>query len=146
MAKKISNLLLALALGGLILAGSAFAQTSTSQTPSSPQTATPSSPQTTPAQPATGGAGPGVVDPNHPRVNQVNGRLGNQVNRIQQGVKNGSLTPQQAGALGRKDAAIKHQEQKDMAEHGGHLTKQEQRHLNKELNKQSKNIKKEKNE
>jgi hypothetical protein len=49
-----------------MFAGCAIAQTSTS----------------------TSGAGPGVVDPGHARVHQVNGRETNQQNRIANGVKN----------------------------------------------------------
>ena len=56
MNNKFTNSLLILAVGGLMLAGSASAQTSTT----------------------TSGAGPGVVDPGHPRVNEVNRREENQ--------------------------------------------------------------------
>jgi hypothetical protein len=68
MINQISKSLLILAVGGLV----AIAQTTT-----------------------TSGAGPGVIDPGHPRVNQVNGRETNQQNRIANGVKNGSLSPKQ---------------------------------------------------
>ena len=44
-------------------------------------------------------AGPGHVDPGHPRVNQVNGRETNQQKRIANGVKNGKLTPGQTAHL-----------------------------------------------
>jgi len=47
---KITNSILVLAMGGLMVTGSAIAQTATS------------------------GAGPGVVDPGHPRVNEVKAR------------------------------------------------------------------------
>jgi hypothetical protein len=50
MINKILKVLLILATSGLMLTSFAIAQTDTS------------------------GAGPGVVDPGHPRVNQVNGR------------------------------------------------------------------------
>ena len=114
--------LLTLAVGGLMIAGSAAAQTSTN----------------------TSGAGPGVVDPGHPRVNQVDNRLENQKDRIQQGVKNGTLTKQEARQMWNHDRRIANQERKDMAANGGHLTKQEQHQLNRELNKNSKQIYKEK--
>lgn len=98
------------------------------------------------ATPATEPAGPGVIDPGHPRVNQVDNRLENQKDRIQQGVKNGSLTKQQARQLGRNDRRITAQERRDMAANGGHLTKQEQRQINGELNRNSKKIYNEKHD
>jgi hypothetical protein len=59
----------------------------------------------------TSGAGPGVVDPGHRRVKQVNGRETKQPDRIANGVKNGRMQTRQ---------------KKDMAAHNGHLTKAEQ--------------------
>jgi len=41
-----------------------------------------------------------VVDPGHPRVNEVNQREENQQKRIANGINNGSLSPQQASNLG----------------------------------------------
>jgi uncharacterized lipoprotein YajG len=76
--------LLALAVGGLMLAGSASAQTST-----------------------TSGAGPGVVDPGHPRVNEVNQREENQQQRIGNGVKNGELNAHQTANLEKREAIYK---------------------------------------
>jgi len=126
MSEKVTKLLLILAVGGsLLFAGIAVAQTST-----------PPSSQPAASQPA----GPGVVDPGHPRVNQVDNRLENQKNRIQQGVKNGTLSKQQAEHLARNDKRIAAQERRDMAANGGHLTKQEQKQLNKEENRNSKKI------
>jgi hypothetical protein len=121
MINKISNSLLILAIGGLVFAGSAIAQTST-----------------------TSGAGPGVVDPGHPRVNQVNGRETNQQNRIANGVKNGSLTPQETSNLEKREANVQKREQKDMAEHNGHLTKAEQKGINRQQNRISKSVYKDK--
>jgi hypothetical protein len=92
------------------------------------------------ATPATEPAGPGVVDPGHPRVNQVDNRLENQQDRIQQGVKNGTLSKQEARQLWRNDRKVAAQERRDMAANGGHLTKQEQRQLNHELNHNSNKI------
>jgi hypothetical protein len=65
-----------------MLAGSASAQTST-----------------------TSGAGPGVVDPGHPRVNQVNGREENQQQRIGNGIKSGKLNSQQAANLEKRESS-----------------------------------------
>jgi hypothetical protein len=92
------------------------------------------------AQSTTSGAGPGVYDPGHPRVNEVNGREQNQQDRIANGVKNGTLTPGQTANLERKEQRIDNQEKADMAAHNGHLTKGEQRQLNREQNHVSRQI------
>jgi len=127
MTSKITNLLLVVAIAGaLMCSGFAVAQTATPP----------------PTQPAPA-AGP---DPGHPRVNQVDRRLERQQDRIQQGVKNGTLTDQQAHRLASKDRRIANQESKDMAAHGGHLTAQEQKQLNQKLNNNSKKIYKEKHQ
>lgn len=118
MTNKFAHSLLVLAAGGLMLAGSAAAQT-----------ATPAS-----------GAGPGQVDPGHPRVNQVNARQTAQQKRIANGVKNGQLNARQTARLERGEARIQTREQKDMAAHNGHLTKKDQRQLNREENRMSKRI------
>ena len=108
---KILKSLIVLAVGGLMFAGSASAQ-----------------------------AGPAVVDPGHPRVNQVNRREGRQQRRIAKGVKNGSLNPKEAANLERREASVQRQEQRDMAKHNGHLTKAEQRQLNRRENRISRSI------
>jgi hypothetical protein len=123
MINKISNSLLILAIGGLVFTGSAIAQTTTS---------------------TASGAGPGAVDPGHPRVNQVNGRETNQQNRIANGVKNGSLSPKETSHLENREARLQKTEKKDMAEHNGHLTKAEQTRLNQRQNHISKSIYKDK--
>jgi len=88
----------------------------------------------------TAGAGPGVVDPGHPRVNEVNTREQNQQDRIANGEKNGTLTPGQASRLEGQQQHIENQEKRDMAKNNGHLTKGEQKQLNKEQNHASKRI------
>lgn len=93
---------------------------------------------------STAGAGPGVADPGHPRVNQVNGRETRQQNRIANGVKNGSLSPQETSHLEKREARLQNTEKKDMAEHNGHLTKAEQRRLNQRQNHISRSIYKDK--
>ena len=123
MNNKFTNSLLILAVGGLMLAGSASAQTSTSS-----------------------GAGPGVVDPGHPRVNQVNRRETNQQQRIGNGVANGKLTSQQATNLEKRETSVQNREKKDMAAHNGHLTKAEQKGINRQQNRLSKSIYKDKHE
>jgi hypothetical protein len=118
---KITQLLAVLAVGGLMFIGSAAAQSSN-----------------------TSGAGPGVDDPNHPRVNQVNGREQTQQDRIANGVQDGHLTPGQTANLEKGEQRLENNEKKDMAKDGGHLTKQDQRNLNREENHLSKKIKKDK--
>jgi hypothetical protein len=113
--------LLALAVGGLMLAGSASAQTST-----------------------TSGAGPGVVDPGHPRVNEVNQREENQQQRIANGVKSGKLNSRQTANLEKRETSVQNREQKDMSQHNGHLTKAEQKGINRQQNRISKSIYKDK--
>ena len=93
---------------------------------------------------STSGAGPGVVDPGHPRVNQVNGRETNQQKRIANGIKNGYLSPKEASHLENREANLQKTEQKDMAAHNGHLTKAEQKNLNQRENHISRTIHKDK--
>jgi len=117
MTNKITFSLLTLVVAGLMIAGSASAQTQN-----------------------TAGAGPDQVDPEHSRVNQVNGRETNQQNRIANGVKNGQLTPGQTAHLERGEQRLQNNEKRDMAKDNGHLTKQDQRQLNREANHMSKPI------
>lgn len=119
MNNKFATSLLVLAVGGMLL-GSASAQTSTS------------------------GAGPGVVDPGHPRVNQVNGREENQQQRIANRVSSGKLNAQQTSNLEKREASVQNREQNDMAAHNGHLTKAEQKGINRQQNRISKSIYKDK--
>ena len=118
---KLTNSLLVVAVGGLLLAGSASAQTST-----------------------TSGAGPGVVDPGHPRVNEVNGREGLQQQRIANGISSGKLSAQQTSNLEKREGSVQNREQKDMAAHNGHLTKAEQNGINRQQNRISRSIYKDK--
>jgi hypothetical protein len=105
-----------------MLAGSASAQTSTT----------------------TSGAGPGVVDPGHPRVNEVNRREENQQQRIGNGVKNGTLNSRQTANLEKRETSVQNREQRDMAKNNGHLTKAEQKGINRQQNRISKSIAKDK--
>jgi hypothetical protein len=122
MTSKLNSSLLVLAVGGLMFAGSASAQTATT----------------------TSGAGPGVVDPGHPRVNQVNRRQAHQQKRIANGVKNGTLNPKETAHLEKREANLQNKEQADMAKHNGHLTKVEQKNLNHRENRISRSIKRDK--
>lgn len=121
MTSKISHSLFVLTVGGLMIVGTAAAQSTTS------------------------GGGAGQVDPGHPRVNQVNGRETNQQNRIANGVKNGKLTPGQTARLEHGEQRLQNNEKRDMAKDNGHLTKQDQRQLNHESNNMSRRIARDKN-
>ena len=125
MTNKITKSLVLLAVAGLMLTGLAAAQ-STNNT--------------------TSGAGPGVVDPGHPRVNEVNQREQNQQNRIANGMQNGTLNSKQAANLEKRETAVQNRENKDMAEHNGHLTKAEQRGINRQQNRISNSIYKDKHD
>jgi hypothetical protein len=124
MINRISNSLLIVAIGGTMLTGSAIAQTTST----------------------TSGAGAGVVDPSHPRVNQVNRRQTRQQQRIAQGVSNGSLNATQTGHLENREAQVQRREQKDMAAHNGHLTRAEQKGINRQQNRISNTIAKDKHQ
>lgn len=76
----------------------------------------------------------------HPRRAEVNKRLANQNRRIHHEVKEGDLTKQQAAQLHKDDRRIRHQERQMASEHNGHITKQEQRTLNREETAVSKRI------
>jgi hypothetical protein len=79
----------------------------------------------------------GVPDPGHPRVNEVQTRIDNQESRVDRGVSDGQINAKQAAhddaKIGREQASLN----KDEAKNGGHITKGEQRNLNKRLNKGS---------
>jgi len=89
---------------------------------------------------AQNGAGPGVYDPGHPRVNQINQREQNQQNRIANGIRNDQLSPRQAANLERKENRLVRNEKQDMAKDGGHLTARDQAQLNREANRVSRDI------
>ncbi|HMK64823.1 MAG TPA: hypothetical protein VK564_03450 [Thermodesulfobacteriota bacterium] len=81
----------------------------------------------------------------HPRRNEVNNRVKNERKRINQGVKDGTLTPEQAQQLRANDRAIKKQEHAEVKANGGHITKAQKKQLNQELNANSQLIHDEKN-
>ena len=113
---NIRNLLLTLTLGGSLM-GSAMAW-----------------------NPNTVGGGPGNYDPGHPRVNQINQREQCQQNRIANGIHNGHISPYQTAHLERQEGRFVHNEKRDMAMDGGHLTKYDQMKLNHEANHVSRDI------
>lgn len=71
---------------------------------------------------------------NHPRRDQVNDRIQNQMHRINQDERRGELSPGQARALRQQDRSVLRQERRDARMDGGHITRGEQARLNRELN------------
>jgi hypothetical protein len=79
-------------------------------------------------------------DQNHPRRAEVNGRLAVQNLRIKQDVREGDLTHKQAHALHAEDRTIRKEERFMAGQNGGHITRAEQRALNQQENKVSRQI------
>lgn len=85
-------------------------------------------------------AGAGTWRKSHPRRAEVNHRLRNQNKRINTEVKEGEMGKAKAAKLKSNDIKIR-QEERDMAsQNKSHLTKQEQKTLNQQLNKNSRKI------
>ena len=72
--------------------------------------------------------------------NEVNQRQRNQQERIGKGVENGSLTPAEAARLEKQEAAIHHEVKTERKANGGKLTPQERRQVNRQQNRESKRI------
>ena len=83
---------------------------------------------------------PGVPDPGHPRVNEVQQRVDNQENRVDRGVSDGQISAKQATRDDAKLAREQNSLNRVQAKDGGHITTGEQRNLNKRLNKGSRQI------
>lgn len=79
-------------------------------------------------------------DKHHPRRAEVNQRLANQDKRINNEVKEGEMSKDEAAKLHREDRHIRKEERAMAAEHGGHITKKEQEKLNHQENKVSQQI------
>ena len=77
---------------------------------------------------------------NHPRREQVNGRLAHQNKRIKDEVREGEITKAQAATLHKEDRQIRQEERLMASQNGGHITKQEQRTLNQQENAVSRQI------
>ena len=80
------------------------------------------------------------------RTTQINNRLENQSGRIQRGKGKHKMNAGQQTAADERDYRIEAQEQAMRAKHGGNLTKQDQRRLNRELNGNSRRIHNDKHE
>jgi len=116
MNNKFTNSLLILAVGGLMLAGSASAQTSTT----------------------TSVRALALSIPAIRASMKVNRREENQQQRIGNGVKNGTLNSRQTANLEKRETSVQNREQRDMAKNNGHLTKAEQKGINRQQNRISK--------
>ena len=79
-------------------------------------------------------------DATHPRRAEVNGRLGVQNARIRAGVTDGQLSRRQARRLHADDRAIRAEERADASVNGGHITRGEQRQVNRQENANSRAI------
>jgi hypothetical protein len=82
----------------------------------------------------------------HPRRAQVNQRVENQRDRVADGVAKGQLTKKEANEIRGKESNVRQQE-RDMARlNGGRITRGEQRTLNQEENKVSRQIHRERHD
>jgi biopolymer transport protein ExbB/TolQ len=77
----------------------------------------------------------------HPRRAQVNHRIEHQKNEIKKEVASGEMSKSEAKTLLKKERAIRLEQKAMAAQHNGHITKQEQILLNKQLNATKKEIK-----
>src|ERR1700732_1913461 len=76
----------------------------------------------------------------HPRREQVNGRLNNQNKRIHRAVQEGELTKVQAAKQHKEDHQIRQEERARASQNGGHIPKQEHKTLNQQEAEVSKQI------
>ena len=77
---------------------------------------------------------------NHPRRAQVNDRLANQSQRIENGVASGQITRDQARQLHQQDRFVRQEERTMASQNGSHITRAEQKALNQQLNSLSQDI------
>lgn len=76
----------------------------------------------------------------HPRRAEVNARLANENRRINQELREGEISRRQAAQLHQDVRDIRQQERQMAEQHGGHITRQEQRALNHQANQLSRKI------
>jgi hypothetical protein len=72
--------------------------------------------------------------------NEVNERQRNQQQRIGEGVENGSLTPGETSHLEKQEGALHHEIKQDRKANGGTLTPQERAQVNRQQNRESRRI------
>jgi hypothetical protein len=88
----------------------------------------------------TGLASAETWDQAHPRRAEVNGRLDNQNQRINQQRREGEITRGEASKLHAEDRTIRKEERFMASQNGGHITRAEQRALNQQENAVSRQI------
>jgi hypothetical protein len=71
---------------------------------------------------------------------EIQQRKENQQDRIANGVANGSLTPHETANLENKEAGLNHEIRHDRRQNGGNLTNKEKAQVNRQQNKLSRNI------
>jgi hypothetical protein len=71
---------------------------------------------------------------------EVQNRINDQHGRINQGVRNGSLTYGEYNRLDRSENRIQAERNRDLRQNGGHLTPGEHQSLNRQENRQSRRI------
>jgi hypothetical protein len=76
----------------------------------------------------------------HPRRDQVNDRLARQNLRIRHEVKEGDMTRAEAARLHHQHHQIRREERLMASQNGGHITRQEQKALNQQENRVSREI------
>ncbi len=86
-----------------------------------------------------------TADPGHPRINEVEQCIQNKQDRVDKGVSDGQINSKQAA---RDDAKVAREQaslNQDEAKNGGHITKAEQRNLNRRLNRGRRQIHRQRN-
>jgi hypothetical protein len=71
---------------------------------------------------------------------EIQQREHNQQERIANGVGNGSLTPHETTNLEHKEAGLNHEVRRDRRQNGGNLTNKEKAQVNRQQNRLSRNI------
>ncbi|MEO8052045.1 MAG: hypothetical protein ABI833_16650 [Acidobacteriota bacterium] len=74
------------------------------------------------------------------QTNEINQRQRNQQKRIGEGVENGSLTPAETARLEKQEAAIHREVKTERKANGGTLTARERRQVNRQQNRESRRI------
>ncbi|MBZ5606969.1 MAG: hypothetical protein LAP38_01820 [Acidobacteriia bacterium] len=77
---------------------------------------------------------------------RIHDRKENQQDRIAQGVKSGSLAPNEAAHLEHKESNLNKEIRHDRKQNGGNLTNKEKAQVNRQQNRLSKNIYKQKHD
>ncbi|MGA2879281.1 MAG: hypothetical protein ABSG13_10060 [Bryobacteraceae bacterium] len=74
------------------------------------------------------------------QAQEIQQRKENQQDRIANGVANGSLTPHETANLEHKEAGLNREIRQDRRQNGGNLTNKEKAQVNRQQNKLSRNI------